>query len=122
MRNRNPIIGLYYRFKIIRVCGQIKNTFTSFTCSGNGAKRRYRFKKPSEGGAYRKRQNLHEVYLLIILTVRDILKPRNSKKKKKKPLGMKILYLFLFSVSFKRKEEKKRMGIFGKQLNEINVF
>lgn len=35
---------------------------------------------------------------------------------------MKILYLFLFSVSFKRKEEKKRMGIFGKQLNEINVF
>ena len=58
--------------------------------SGNGAKRRYRFKKPSEGGAYRKRQNLHEASLLIILTARDILKPRNGKKKH--PLGMKILY------------------------------
>ena len=32
-----------------------------------------RFKKPSEGGAYRERQNLHEASLLIILTACDIL-------------------------------------------------
>ena len=67
-------VETYYTGPLFIICSR------KFTFSGNGAKRRYRFKKPSEGGAYRKRQNLHEASLLIILTARDILKPRNGKK------------------------------------------
>ena len=47
----------------------IQKNFRSEINSGNVAKRKvYRFKKPSEGGAFRKRQDLHEASLLIILT------------------------------------------------------
>ena len=72
--------------------------------SGNVAKRIYRFKKPSEAGAYRKRQNPHEASLLVILTARNILKPRNGKKNFR--LVWKYYICFLFTVLFKRKKEK----------------